>query len=89
MSAPGNSFPLSGIVREAIAEAGITGRRLHEESFWCHVDGAAAVERVQGWKLHLSATPLSAPTVLHAAARVLLGTAARSSSPRTSTGSPS
>ncbi len=72
MTVPGMSFPLSGIVAETITRLGLTDRQVSEEGFWCHVSGAAPVERVQGWKLHLSATPLSAPVVLHAASRVLL-----------------
>ncbi|HST46546.1 class IV lanthionine synthetase LanL [Jatrophihabitans sp.] len=73
MTTPGMPFPLSGIVRETITKLGLTGLQVTEEGFWCHVSGTAPVERVQGWKLHLSATPLSAPVVLHAAGQVLLG----------------
>ncbi|WP_369148246.1 class IV lanthionine synthetase LanL [Streptomyces sp. R44] len=41
--------------------------------FWCHVvPGGAAVGRAQGWKLHLPATPLSAPLVLARSAEVLV-----------------
>jgi len=72
MSSPGTPFPLSGIVAANITRLGLGGVRVTEESFWCQVGGATAVRRVQGWKLHLSATPLSAPMVLHAASQVLL-----------------
>ncbi|QNP75194.1 class IV lanthionine synthetase LanL [Streptomyces roseirectus] len=40
--------------------------------FWCYVRPPAHRFRVQGWKLHLSATPLSAPLVLARAADVLV-----------------
>ncbi|MER5733692.1 class IV lanthionine synthetase LanL [Streptomyces sp. NPDC002138] len=41
--------------------------------FWCHVipDGGP-VRRAQGWKLHVSATPLAAPLALARAAEVLV-----------------
>ncbi|MCM1970523.1 class IV lanthionine synthetase LanL [Streptomyces sp. G1] len=41
--------------------------------FWCHVRPSGVVRRAQGWKLHVSATPLSAPLVLARAAEVLTG----------------
>jgi len=65
-------FPLLAIVQEAIKNLGLTDRRVHEADFWCSVLGPAPTDLVQGWKLHVSATPLSAPLVLHAAAQVLL-----------------
>ncbi|MCK2244159.1 MULTISPECIES: class IV lanthionine synthetase LanL [unclassified Crossiella] len=42
------------------------------EEFWCYMEPPAGRRRTQGWKLHLSATPLSAPLVLARAAEVLL-----------------
>ncbi|MGW0520265.1 class IV lanthionine synthetase LanL [Crossiella sp. NPDC003009] len=45
---------------------------LRPEGFWCYVEPPAGRRRIQGWKLHLSATPLSAPLVLARAAEVLL-----------------
>ncbi|MFF7988746.1 class IV lanthionine synthetase LanL [Kitasatospora xanthocidica] len=43
------------------------------EDFWCRVHpGDAGAGRRQGWKLHVSATPLSAPMVLTRAAEVLV-----------------
>lgn len=65
-------FPLQAIVHEAIKQLGSTDRRVYEGDFWCSVTGPQPTEVIQGWKLHLSATPLSAPFVLHAAAQVLL-----------------
>ncbi|MFI2735266.1 class IV lanthionine synthetase LanL [Streptomyces sp. NPDC018711] len=40
--------------------------------FWCHVVPGGAVARAQGWKLHIPATPLSAPLVLARSAEVLV-----------------
>ncbi|MFI1104829.1 class IV lanthionine synthetase LanL [Streptomyces melanogenes] len=40
--------------------------------FWCHVVPAGAARRAQGWKLHVSATPLAAPLTLARAAEVLV-----------------
>ncbi|MEU5434884.1 class IV lanthionine synthetase LanL [Streptomyces sp. NPDC020719] len=40
--------------------------------FWCHVLPPGLNPRVQGWKLHVSATPLSAPLVLARSADVLI-----------------
>lgn len=40
---------------------------------WCRVQpGQARTDRIQGWKLHVSATPLSAPHVLAVAAEILV-----------------
>ncbi len=46
--------------------AGGTGPQVQlvDDGFWCHAVPAGASPLVQGWKLHLSATPLSAPHVL-------------------------
>lgn len=46
--------------------------RLETGDFWCRVRPPAHRSRVQGWKLHLSATPLSAPLVLARAVDVLV-----------------
>lgn len=68
-----DSFPLREIVTTLLAgEAG--GRwRVREDDQWCHVAPEGHRFGVQGWKLHVSATWLSAPLVLHQAARVLVG----------------
>lgn len=63
---------LLDIVQAQISRLGLPDRQVHQDDFWCHVDGSAPAHLVQGWKLHLSATPLSAAVVLHAAADVLL-----------------
>jgi serine/threonine protein kinase len=65
-------YLLRDIVHQVINRVSVADRLLHEDGPWCYVSGSAPVELVQGWKLHVSATPLSAPLVLHAAAHVLL-----------------
>jgi hypothetical protein len=47
--------------------------RVQEDGQWCLVTPGEYPSRVQGWKLHVSATWLAAPVVLHRAARVLVG----------------
>ncbi len=54
------------------SDLGVDGWELVEDDFWCRVSAPDAASRVQGWKLHVSATPLSAPEVLHRAACVLI-----------------
>jgi hypothetical protein len=56
----------SAVERQAVA-----GWRVRVDTPWTYLtpDGWAA--RAQGWKLHVSATPLSAPVVLARAAEVL------------------
>lgn len=74
---PADLALLPDLVRAALARsgagpAGATGEWTVEPGdFWCHVRPGDAVRRTQGWKLHVSATPLSAPLVLARAARVL------------------
>lgn len=65
-------FPFQALVRAVLAEQQ-DGREwaMTDDDFWCRVTPDDATPRVQGWKLHLSATPLSAPEVLHRAATVL------------------
>ncbi|MFI8100955.1 class IV lanthionine synthetase LanL [Streptomyces sp. NPDC086023] len=65
--------PLADAVRARLNRAGATGWRVETGGFWCRVSPPRHRHRVQGWKLHLSATPLSAPEVLGRAARVLIG----------------
>ncbi|MFJ7154096.1 class IV lanthionine synthetase LanL [Streptomyces sp. NPDC101118] len=65
--------PLADVVRARLDRAGATGWRVQTGGFWCRVNPPRHRHRVQGWKLHLSATPLSAPEVLDRAARVLIG----------------
>ncbi|MFG3164014.1 class IV lanthionine synthetase LanL [Streptomyces sp. NPDC048232] len=75
--------PLSGPVGDDHAYRGILARLLDEfvpgegwrtdvRDPWCVVTPPGAGLRVQGWKIHLSATPRSAERVLTAAAGILL-----------------
>jgi len=62
---------LSSIV-EAFLEA-LPGWQLQYDDFWTRVVNDEHIRNIQGWKLHVSATRLSAPEVLRACAPVLLG----------------
>lgn len=66
-------FPLQGLLRLALVDQPEGHWTVTEDDFWCRVRPAGVPGRVQGWKLHVSATPLSAPEVLHRSARVLIG----------------
>ncbi|MGW6918460.1 class IV lanthionine synthetase LanL [Kitasatospora sp. NPDC054939] len=65
-------FRLHGLARAVLAEQGAQGWTVTEDDTWCRVMPPERFERVQGWKLHLSATRLSAPEVVHRAAQVLV-----------------
>ncbi|MEV4430972.1 class IV lanthionine synthetase LanL [Streptomyces sp. NPDC049602] len=54
------------------AEPGTADWSVEPGAFWCHVVPGRAVGRAQGWKLHVPATPLSAPLVLARSAEVLV-----------------
>ncbi|MDG4830044.1 class IV lanthionine synthetase LanL [Solwaraspora sp. WMMD1047] len=62
---------LIDLVRPIVARYGGDDWTVTPTAFWCHVEPDGRRHRVQGWKLHLSATPLSAPLVLSRAATVL------------------
>jgi aminoglycoside phosphotransferase len=59
-------------VEAALRRKGADDWSVDPGEFWTHVRPRTARPRGQGWKLHLSATPLSAPTVLARAADVLI-----------------
>ncbi|MBB5627372.1 class IV lanthionine synthetase LanL [Sphaerisporangium krabiense] len=65
---------LEDIARAALARAAGGGAawEVRPGTPWTHVAPAGAARREQGWKLHVSATPLSAPVVLSRAADVLI-----------------
>jgi tRNA A-37 threonylcarbamoyl transferase component Bud32 len=63
---------LATLVQAVLDGLGETAWTVAERDVWCHVEPPQAVRRVQGWKLHLSATRLSAPEVVHRAAGVLV-----------------
>ncbi|MFJ8278587.1 class IV lanthionine synthetase LanL [Streptomyces griseoviridis] len=69
MSVP--SLSLRSLVRAVLDDLGASGWTFDEDDVWCRVAPPSAAARVQGWKLHVSATALSAPHVLDRAARVL------------------
>ena len=58
--------------RAVLDRHGAGGWLVEPGPFWCSVHPSDEHPREQGWKLHLSATPLSAPLVLMRAAPVLL-----------------
>ncbi|MGV9266208.1 class IV lanthionine synthetase LanL [Kitasatospora sp. NPDC003701] len=61
------------LVETVLRRQGAQGWSVTPEDFWCHVSPHdAGAGRRQGWKLHVSATPLSAPMVLTRAAEVLV-----------------
>ncbi|MFF7329878.1 class IV lanthionine synthetase LanL [Streptomyces sp. NPDC008150] len=67
-----SSLPLRLLVGAVLDELAPADWETTEDGVWCRVTCASARERVQGWKLHVSATALSAPHVLYRAARVLV-----------------
>ncbi|MFI5620294.1 class IV lanthionine synthetase LanL [Streptomyces sp. NPDC051567] len=71
-TATGTATP-PGTATEPLARgSGATDWTVEPGEFWCHVVPAGAVRRAQGWKLHVSATPLSAPLALARSAEVLI-----------------
>ncbi|MFF9569125.1 class IV lanthionine synthetase LanL [Streptomyces sp. NPDC014685] len=63
---------LPGIVEGVLHRRGATGWAVDRGDFWCSVRPRGHRGPEQGWKLHLSATPLSAALVLAAASEVLI-----------------
>ncbi|MBG0814090.1 class IV lanthionine synthetase LanL [Planomonospora sp. ID82291] len=64
---------LRDIVAAELGRAGDRGWSTAEDDFWCRVTPEGGVLPRQGWKLHVSATMLSAPVVLSRVSRVLVG----------------
>jgi Lanthionine synthetase C-like protein/Protein kinase domain len=62
---------LLDLMKAILARTGNDSWRLEAGEFWCHVTPADYFFRPQGWKIHVSATPLSAPIVLSRCAAVL------------------
>lgn len=70
---PADLVLLPDLVRAVVARSAAGADWTVEPGdFWCHVVPAGATRRTQGWKLHVSATPLSAPLTLARAADVLV-----------------
>ncbi|MFD8827047.1 class IV lanthionine synthetase LanL [Streptomyces sp. NPDC059605] len=63
---------LPGIVEGVLHRRGATGWAVDRGDFWCSVRPRGHRGAEQGWKLHLSATPLSAALVLAVASEVLV-----------------
>ncbi|MFE9452215.1 class IV lanthionine synthetase LanL [Streptomyces sp. NPDC006739] len=63
---------LRDVVEAARARTGAEAWRSQAGRKWHHLVPPQGQDRVQGWKLHVSATPLSAPLVLAQTAPVLL-----------------
>jgi Lanthionine synthetase C-like protein/Protein kinase domain len=59
-------------VRSVLSRHGHEDWLIKTGAFWCYVQLPGGRSRIQGWKLHVSATPLSAPLVLARAAEVLV-----------------
>ncbi|MFE6817207.1 class IV lanthionine synthetase LanL [Streptomyces sp. NPDC057675] len=62
---------LTDLAEAAVARHG-GGWTLRKDDFWCRVVPPRHSPADQGWKIHLSATPLSAPLVLARGAEILL-----------------
>jgi hypothetical protein len=63
---------LHDVLRGVLGRRGDAGWRVQPDRMWCLVTAPEAVTRGQGWKLHVSATPLSAPLVLARSAEILI-----------------
>ncbi|AYN38115.1 hypothetical protein D9753_03225 [Streptomyces dangxiongensis] len=73
MTSHATEVDLQGLLDQAL-HATATGARwtADTDEVWCRVAPRSGARREQGWKLHLSATAASAPTVLAKALDVLL-----------------
>jgi hypothetical protein len=67
-----DSALLIDVVRAVVDRTGELRWAIQPAPMWCHVTSPSAGTRQHGWKLHVSATPLSAPLVLARAAEVLV-----------------
>src|SRR5262245_58223493 len=67
-----DSSLLTDIAQAVLARVDDARWTRNEGGVWCYLEPAGAVLRPQGWKLHVSATVLSAPVVLARAAEVLV-----------------
>ncbi|GAA3600678.1 class IV lanthionine synthetase LanL [Kribbella ginsengisoli] len=59
-----DSFLLADIAHAALDRAGSQLWTVRSAEAWCYITPAAYAMRPHGWKIHVSATPLSAPLVL-------------------------
>jgi class IV lanthipeptide synthase len=70
-----DSVLLLDVVRGVLGRCGGQRWLLRPGEAWCMVAPPAGISRKHGWKLHMSATPLSAPLVLARAREVSSGRA--------------
>ncbi len=63
---------LSDLLHAALARTGNGSWQVRTDDFWMRVTPDGYCFQPQGWKLHVSATPLSAPFVLARCAKILL-----------------
>ena len=63
---------LSDLLQAALARTGNGNWQVRTDDFWIRVTPDGYCFQPQGWKLHVSATPLSAPVVLGRCAKILL-----------------
>ncbi|MFA1538735.1 class IV lanthionine synthetase LanL [Actinomadura monticuli] len=71
-AAGGDTRLLDALDRATAAAPGGARWRVRRAAMWCHVVPADVECPAQGWKLHVSATPASAPEVLSRSLAVLL-----------------
>lgn len=69
---PDDSALLTDVVGAVLARSAAGEWTVGGDGFWCRVTPPRHNRRDQGWKLHVSATQLSAPVVLSRAAEVLV-----------------
>ncbi|MFE0648480.1 class IV lanthionine synthetase LanL [Streptomyces sp. NPDC059534] len=73
MTSHATEVDLEGILRHALRATGTEARwTVDADEMWCRLALQSGTRREQGWKLHVSATAASAPTVLTRALAVLL-----------------
>jgi tRNA A-37 threonylcarbamoyl transferase component Bud32 len=70
--ASANSVLLIDVVQAVLGRCGGRLWTVQPSEAWCFVSPPVNARRQHGWKLHVSATPLSAPIVLARAAEVLV-----------------
>ncbi|MFE7809719.1 class IV lanthionine synthetase LanL [Streptomyces sp. NPDC057430] len=73
MTSQASEVDLQNLLGRALDATGQTARwTVDTDATWCRLTPASAAQRMQGWKLHVSATSASAPAVLAKSLGVLL-----------------
>jgi serine/threonine protein kinase len=67
-----NGLSLADLMHSLLVQYGSDDWDVSVGDFWCRVTPSGHTFGKQGWKLHVSGTPLSAPTILAGAGSVLL-----------------